>query len=321
MSTLKNKKVRILVITLVMVLVFAAGCQNSQPAAPTPEPAPPVTTPAPTPELEATTPAPEPDVTTPAEITGDYTNPVVPEGYTHVEGGWNDGFVIQDEAGNQFVWVPVGSLKANGSFGGSDFDSQFGRRNFANMDWSLWSEPLDEGIQKQQESVNNYGGFYIARYEISFGYNINPSSPFSVKQSFPIGEISWQQAVDYGQQLGQSDISSHLLYGSEFDSCIEWFLETGTSSALLFEDSRSIGNYSDEPAPTGFYSEFQVNRIYDMAGNYAEWTQEIKTGKDSTFVARGGSYGLVNMTYIAVRGSYPSEVTDGLGLRVALYIP
>ena len=32
--------------------------------------------------------------------------PYVPEGFSYVEGEWNTGFVIQDENGNQYVWVP-----------------------------------------------------------------------------------------------------------------------------------------------------------------------------------------------------------------------
>ena len=35
------------------------------------------------------------------------TEPPVPEGFTHTEGTVNDGFVIKDESGNEFVWVPV----------------------------------------------------------------------------------------------------------------------------------------------------------------------------------------------------------------------
>ena len=49
-----------------------------------------------------------------------YNNPIVPEGFKKVETdfaswklesgipkGWNKGLVIEDDIGNQFVWVPV----------------------------------------------------------------------------------------------------------------------------------------------------------------------------------------------------------------------
>ena len=34
-------------------------------------------------------------------------NPYIPEGFEHIGGDVNSGFVIQDTFGNQFVWIPV----------------------------------------------------------------------------------------------------------------------------------------------------------------------------------------------------------------------
>ena len=45
-----------------------------------------------------------------------YKKPPIPEKYSYVLGEWNTGFVIQRNCdGSQFVWIPVGSLKANGT--------------------------------------------------------------------------------------------------------------------------------------------------------------------------------------------------------------
>ena len=35
-----------------------------------------------------------------------YDEPYIPEGFTYTKGSWNTGYVITDELGNQFVWVP-----------------------------------------------------------------------------------------------------------------------------------------------------------------------------------------------------------------------
>ena len=54
------------------------------------------------------------------KVISQYNNPVIPDGFKKVETdnaswnldeqgnpkGWNDGLVIEDEKGNQFVWVP-----------------------------------------------------------------------------------------------------------------------------------------------------------------------------------------------------------------------
>ena len=61
---------------------------------------------------------------------GNYTNPPIPEGWEHVEGKWDTGLVIEDFKGNQFVWVPVGFLDANGTLDGTNFTEKFGRRNY-----------------------------------------------------------------------------------------------------------------------------------------------------------------------------------------------
>ena len=50
-----------------------------------------------------------------------YVNPPIPEGYKHVCGEWNNGFVIERcSDGSQFVWIPVGSLDSNGTLDGKD---------------------------------------------------------------------------------------------------------------------------------------------------------------------------------------------------------
>ena len=58
-----------------------------------------------------------------------YVNPPIPEGYKHVCGKWNNGFVIKRcSDGSQFVWIPVGSLDSNGTLDGASFVEKFGRR-------------------------------------------------------------------------------------------------------------------------------------------------------------------------------------------------
>ena len=65
------------------------------------------------------------------------------------------------------------------------------------------------------------------------------------------------------------------------------------------EDSRSWGNYSDSISPanvsgygskqdTGYSEYWSANKIYDLAGNYYDWTQEAYS--TSTRIVRGGYY-------------------------------
>ncbi len=54
------------------------------------------------------------------QLKGTYQNPIIPQGFKAIdngkaiwkteeeqENGWNEGLVIEDATGNQFVWVPV----------------------------------------------------------------------------------------------------------------------------------------------------------------------------------------------------------------------
>ena len=100
-----------------------------------------------------------------------YVNPPIPEGYKHICGEWNNGFVIERcSDGNQFVWIPVGSLDSNGTLDGEHFLEKFGRRNYRNDEFSDhgFNEALNGELLEQLESVKKYGGFYISRYNIFY---------------------------------------------------------------------------------------------------------------------------------------------------------
>ena len=111
-----------------------------------------------------------------------YVNPPIPEGYKHVCGEWNNGFVIERcSDGSQFVWIPVGSLDSNGTLDGEHFSEKFGRRNYMNDEFS--DDEFNEALNgKQLESVKKYGGFYISRYNIS---KSSAGKPQSVKGVMP----------------------------------------------------------------------------------------------------------------------------------------
>ena len=93
-----------------------------------------------------------------------YVNPPIPEGYKHVGGEWNNGFVIERcSDGSQFVWVPVGSLNSNGTLDGEHFSEKFGRRKYMNGKFSRdndnFHEALKDELLEQLESVKNMGDF------------------------------------------------------------------------------------------------------------------------------------------------------------------
>ena len=260
-----------------------------------------------------------------------YVNPPIPEGYKHVCGEWNNGFVIERcSDGSQFVWIPVGSLDSNGTLDGKHFSEKFGRRNYRNNKFLYegFYEPLKGELLEQLESVKKYGGFYISRYNIS---KSSAGKPQSVKGVEPWANISFNDAKKIASTIEDNEaVKSHLTFGAEYDSVLEWFIKTGVKTlAEIAGDSTEWGNFWDiENSPlkrfeTGSREKWCANNIYDFAGNVNEWTQEIYHGNLSyDRVIRGGDYRSSGETYcVAYRGNVcPYNNFTWASLRAALYI-
>lgn len=249
--------------------------------------------------------------TTANDYSTNYVNPPILEGYKHVCGEWNNGFVIERCSDrSQFVWIPVGSLDSNGTLDGEHFSEKFGRRNYRKVEFSVdnYNEALNDELLDQLESVKKYGGFYISRYNISKN---SEGKPQSVKGVMPWMFINFDDAKKIASTIEDNEaVKSHLTFGAEYDSILEWFIKTGVKTlAEIAEDSTEWGNYSNgkyspkDVVETGSREEWCTNNIYDFAGNVNEWTQE--QNKRLYYVARGGC-GIVDGKYcpVACRNIY-----------------
>jgi len=257
-----------------------------------------------------------------------YANPPIPKGYRHILGEWNNGFTIErDSDGSQFVWIPVGSLDSNGTLDGENFSEKFGRRNYMNDKFSdnAFNEALNGELCKQLKSVRKYGGFYISRYNISRG---KKEKPQSVKGVIPWVGINFDDAKKIASTIEDNEaVKSHLTFGAEYDSVLEWFIKTEVKTlAEIAEDSTEWGNHwNTENSPrkvveTGSRKKWCTNNIYDFAGNVDEWTQEQN---ESLFrVIRGGCYyDGENLCSVACRNvNNPNDCYYDTGFRATLWI-
>lgn len=259
---------------------------------------------------------------------GNYTNPPIPEGWEHVEGKWNNGFVIKDFKGNQFVWIPVGFLDANGTLDGTNFTEKFGRRNYQDDKFSddEFNEKLEEELCKQWESVKKYGGFYISRYNISRNKQTEEAQSF--KGEMPWINIRLYDAMEAAKGFGDGVyVTSHLTFGAEYDCVLEWFIKSKARTREEVEnDSTGWGsffnskNYQKDIVKTGIREEWSTNNICDFAGNVNEWTNE-KKGR-SPGVIRGGSYSDYGFTF-PVASRYwrnPFGRYNATGFRATLFL-
>ena len=215
---------------------------------------------------------------------------------------------------NQMVWIPVEKLKPNGTMDGKNFTEKFGRRMFG-MDisdapayidgkfYNIYNGELDDPeFELHCTSIKKYGGFWFSRYDLS--KNEKTGKPYSVRYVEPWRSKCYNEAEKFatrfegenpptyeiislksGPKYLETSLNSHMIYGAEYDSVLEWLIETKTVTLDdIISNSYKWGHYSSgkinadnfvhKILKTGSREEWCVNNIYDLIGNTYKWTQE-----------------------------------------------
>lgn len=211
---------------------------------------------------------------------GTYCRPKVPQGFKKVETkeaswqeengiikGWNSGLVIEDELGNQFVWVPVDNI--NVKYEKNDLDEVL-LDEFSDHLKSLLEDVLPDGISKEAEQVKKYGGFYIARYEAGLPSNITSEKdinavPVSKQNTIGWNGISYENAKINAEKMYQNKkIQSGLITGTQWDTTMEWLYKSHRYP--VYSNNRR-GNVSDDIYDNLQGSNFVGQRTMEI-GNY-----------------------------------------------------
>lgn len=277
-----------------------------------------------------------------------YFNPVIPKGFKAVNtataiwpNGWDNGLVIEDTAGNQFVWVPVDGTKVtyqkNNTYPGGVTAA------------NTTDDALPAGITNENDQVTKYGGFYLARYEAMLDYHggdmriaSRPSKNgsnalVSFTQAFDgytINNINYGDAKRECEQMATKyeystdAVVTGLPTGKQWDTACNWI-----SSVANVLDGNAWGNYytSIPPASTGNYQQavvkpsgsnenWKAKNIYDFAGNLYEWTSEKYS---TSFLIRSGGFhgsGGINNPANRLTGYSNTYIAYNLGFRAVLYI-
>ena len=265
----------------------------------------------------------------------------------------NKGIVVVDADGNEFVWIPITDASkfartawttkygydANGSWQTNlTTPHQFADKSTANR-W--WEDTSTTEYTNMVTSVTHNKGFYVARYEASA--NSNDSSKAQSKRGATAwGAISQTDAITKSANYNAA-LHSHLMYGIEWDSILNWLNGNATISSStsgetktmalgdLQTNSCSWGNYfnstgnaatnSGLPQTTGKSEYWKANNIYDLAGNVEEWTQEkYSTGTPRAY--RGGSCSSYGDNYPAAYRYYSvaSYTFNNVGFRASFYL-
>ena len=250
-----------------------------------------------------------------------------------------DGIVIEDKDGNQFVWVPVGEIKNKDN---TTNTITLGRYS----DFTMTNGAVASGQPAQVASVENCtqevtiktnykelstpregnsatdstaqnatarnlsefisttlanGGYYIARFEASG----TASKVESKYDQTVLTNITQSNAAKLAREMyGEVKENNELVYASDLVNSYAW------DTAIIFIQTYSTGedasSYASQNKSTSFAKTGKNNdkycNIWDMSGNAYEWTTEY-----STYSFNSNVYPCVS------RGGY--YVTDGGGAR------
>ena len=240
-----------------------------------------------------------------------------------------DGIVIEDKDGNQFVWVPVGTIKNKNNttntitLGRYEFDSSTGALKsttpvqVASVENCTQAVTINSYYQElssfragnsatdstaQNATARNLeefisttlanGGYYIARFEASG----TASKIASKYDQTVLTKITQPNAAKAAREMyGEIKENNKLVYASDLINSYAW------DTAIIFIQTYSTGedasnyagkNKNTSRANTGINNDKYCN-IWDMSGNELEWTTEYSTySSTSNFcpgVYRGGS--------------------------------
>ena len=199
-----------------------------------------------------------------------------------------DGLVVIDSNGNEWVWIEVPKEVTENSTTDeeikkalNEYATEYRDNNYSDT----WYEGC--GLSKQDyndrysdilQGIKENGGFYIGRYEVGIKEDIyryygndyateRPinETPVIQKNKYPYNWIRCSQAEKLSEKLSTDKNKCTLMFGIQWDLVLKYLETNGVSNNELKNDSSSWGNYSNVS--------FIINRgkySTDKGKNYTE---------------------------------------------------
>ena len=168
------------------------------------------------------------------------------------------------------------------------------------------------------DSIKKYHGFYIGRYELTGTVDNPTESAGEVLTSSLTKAQSWYGLYKACKNVikDNSNVRSTMIYGCQWDETMTWLNNNGYNTDT---NSSSWGSYRGSSYIETGNQKYKANEIYDMAGNYWEWTQEARSSGNR--VIRGGGYYYTGSSnHASHRFSALSSLDRDYASRATLYI-
>ena len=252
-----------------------------------------------------------------------------------------DGLVIQDNQGNQFVWIPVpGKDMTVGTMSIPYTSSSYSEPKLLSYDtqaninkyygtkedsttpyFTLETDfALEANYREMAESVNEYGGFYIGRYETTIDSNGKIGSKYNTLILTANTVIKEGQNSNYSNKPfyyrwwglyyasrhsnvaeNGKTVQTNMIWGQQWDKMISYF----TGNSINYNEIDITNTYDKQqntvvPSGTARYipkegvtdaeeMNDKIFNIYDLRMNAEEWTAEAY--KTNNRDIRGGNCG------------------------------
>ena len=187
---------------------------------------------------------------------------------------------------------------------------------------------LQTEYNQMVESVASNKGFYVARYEL--GYNTQTNKGESkraqtVAAANNTNTYRWYGLYTACKNIYTEKVQSMMISGSQYDQMMIWMKDVANGNKKYITDSTGKGIYKvggtdGTLSKSGSNDSYIANQVYDLGGNYWEWTSEANS---TDFRAlRGGSYSYEGASYPASyrSNSNPSGAYSDSSGRSALYL-
>ena len=267
-----------------------------------------------------------------------YKGLTLPEGFapTKIEGedSIDDGLVITDGYGNEYVWVEVPRTSEvyptatvnitefnNNAYTNIENDlhtyTSLYRNNTSYTDtyfaddalgWFKDASEYNEAKYKMLKSVYENEGFWVGRYEAGIEKNRTNSGeatiiPMSKANLYPYTYVTRTQAKLLAEKVESGSYTSSLMFGVQWDLILVFMYKNGKiDNNLLISDSTTIGNYKN--------SELILNRgMFAQYSKLDKWYSfNSNEQSDSVFEKKKKSQSEEKNTVLLTTGA--SEMTN-----------